>query len=143
MKKVSVFKTICWFILACAIFGILNELAYNLFFSLLSFLSENIKIVRSFLSYNFLFQALVFFATCMYGSFCSFITFAILPKKSINVGKALIGCGIAWFIYGLIALALFAIDGNFILIVSEIFGGYYLIHYGKTVESGYFDSLQQ
>ena len=142
MKKVSVFKTICWFVLACALFGILNEIAYNLFFSFLGFLSENIKLVRSFISYSFLFQMLVFFASSMYGSLCSFITFLILPKKSINAGKALFGCGIAWIVYGLYALVSFAIDGNFILIVSEIVGGYYLIQYGKTIESGYFDSIE-
>lgn len=143
MKKVSVFKTICWFVVACLLFGILNELAYKLCFSLLSFLAANVKLVRAFISYSFLLQALLFFVSLSYGRLCALITFLILPKKSINVGKALFGCGIAFIVYGLIALILFAIKGEFALIVSEIVGGYYLIRSGKAVENGYFDSNEQ
>lgn len=140
MKKVSIFKTICWYVLALFIFGVLNEIAYKLVYSFLAFLAENIKLVRSFISYPILFQALSFFVTWGYGGICAAITFAILPKKSINVGKALFGCGTSWMIYGLVAIVLSIVGKNFFLGVSEIFGGLYLCGCGKDIENGRYET---
>lgn len=135
MRKVSVFKTICWFIVCCALFGVLNEIAYNLFFGLLSVLSQHIKILNSILSKRILFQAVVLVSTWQYGALCSLISFAILPKNSLNVAKALFGTGIAFIIFGVISLVVSAVGENFLLCVSEIIGGYYLIRYGKNIEN--------
>lgn len=134
MKRISVFKSICWFIVCSALFLILNEIAYSISFSLLGVLIEHIRIVRAVLNVPILLQLSILLISLSYGYYCALISYLILPKKSPNVGKGYIGSGILLIIWGIISVILSALADNFLLIGAEVLGGVMFIYYGKAID---------
>ena len=134
MKRVSVFKSICWFIVSSALYLILNEIAYSISFSLLGVLIEHIKIVRAVLNVPVLLQFTLLLISLTYGYYCALICYLILPKRSPNVGKGYIGSGILLIIWGIVSIVLSALADNFLLIGAEVLGGIMFIYYGKSID---------